>query len=205
MHPNPNFRHVSRARNLTFARERGFGTLSVAVEGEVVSSHIPFRVDESGTWVEMHLARSNPILRHPSRAVLMVTGPDAYISPDWYGVVDQVPTWNYVAVHLRGALSVLPATALRPHLERVSEHFEATLDKPAWTLGKMTPDVLTRMERMIVPVRLEIEDVQGTWKLGQNKDDDVRHAAAAAVGGSHGMEQVELGALMSSPPPQERI
>jgi len=57
--------------------------------------------------VHAHLVRSNPIaqcLRAGERkAVLAVSGPDAYVSPDWYArMPDQVPTWNYVAVHLRG-------------------------------------------------------------------------------------------------------
>ena len=59
----------------------------------------------------------NAVIRAvPGPAVLAVIGPDGYISPDWYGtheqVPDQVPTWNYIAVHLRGILHPLPAQAL---------------------------------------------------------------------------------------------
>ncbi len=103
--------------------------------------------------------------------MLIVSGPDAYISPDWYGVPDQVPTWNYVAVHLRGTLHALPDDALRPHLDAVTAHFEAhLLPKKPWVADKMTEGVMERMMRGIRPFRLEISAVDSTVKLNQNKD-----------------------------------
>lgn len=204
MHPNPVFRRVPEAQSLAFARARGFGTLSVAAAGEVLAAHLPFRLAECGTWVEMHMARSNPVLRHPGRAMLMVQGPDGYVSPDWYGADNQVPTWNYVAVHLRGALEVSEPSELRAHLERVSAAFEGPLEKRDWTLDKMEPGALARLERMIVPVRLQIETVDATWKLGQNKDETVRLAAAGQIAGSHGMEPAALAELMKTPPEDAR-
>ena len=103
MHPNPTFRQTSDDRNIAFVRDRGFGTLAINAEGGPLLSHVPFLVSGDARTVDLHLVRSNPILRLlDTEAVLSVTGPDGYVSPDWYGVADQVPTWNYVAVHLRG-------------------------------------------------------------------------------------------------------
>ena len=114
--------------------------------------------------------------------MLSVTGPEGYISPDWYGLTDQVPTWNYVAVHLRGRLELLPEDTLRPLLDRLSDHFEALLaPKTPWTSAKMSPGAMERMMRMIVPCRLIVDDVQGTWKFGQNKPEAARLGAADGV------------------------
>lgn len=135
-------------------------------------SHMPFRLSDDGTRADLHLVRSNPILRAPAfprAAVIAVAGPDHYISPDWYGLDDQVPTWNYVAVHLRGTLSPMPQDSLRDMLDDLSTHFEAgLLPKPAWHSGKMTDGVMDRMMRQIVPCRLDIARIDGTWKPGQN-------------------------------------
>ena len=80
MHPNPAFWGESAARTLAFARERAFGTLAVNADGGPVLSHIPFVLD--GEAVDLHLVRSNPILRAlPAPAVIAVAGPDAYVSP----------------------------------------------------------------------------------------------------------------------------
>lgn len=180
MHPNPAFRGTPRDRNLAFARVRGFGILSVNSDDGPLLSHIPFLLSDNGDTADLHLVRSNPIARCPDGpAVIAVSGPDSYISPDWYGIDDQVPTWNYIAVHLRGHLERLPPEALDDMLARQSAHFEDTLrPKTPWTMDKMNPDVRDRMMRMILPFRLRIDHVEGTWKLNQNKTEAARRAAA---------------------------
>lgn len=180
MHPNPAFRAEPRERNIAFARERAFGTLSANGEAGPLVSHVPFLLSEDGTVLETHLVRSTPLSRSlPAQAVMAVAGPDAYISPDWYEMDDQVPTWNYVAVHLRGRLEARPADELRALLERQSAEFEERLlPKRPWTLDKMPTDLVERLMRAIVPVRMQVESVEGTWKLAQNKPGAARLAAA---------------------------
>lgn len=185
MHPNPVFRGTETEQNLAFARERGFGVLCVQGDAEPMISHIPFLLSPDGDSADLHLVRSNPIVRAlevPRAAVIAVNGSDSYISPDWYGVEDQVPTWNYVAVHLRGQLERLSDSALDDLLDRQSEAYEARLlPKPPWKMAKMSPDAKARMMRMILPFRLRIGVVDGTWKLGQNKPDSARGGAAKGV------------------------
>ena len=195
MHPNPAFRGTPDADAMAFALSRGFGTLTVNGGEAPLLAHVPF-CDAAGA-LEFHLVRSNPVLRAlPARAVLAVTGPDGYVSPDWYGMADQVPTWNYVAVHVEGRAEVLPAAALRAHLDRLSAAFESRLDKAPWTAAKMTPEVLERMMRAIVPVRLTVEAVRSTFKLNQNKAPEARRAAADRIAGGVGSELGALAAMM---------
>lgn len=186
MHPNPVFHDVYAARNADFARARGFGVLAVAApDAPPYLSHVPFLLAGDGESADLHLVRSNPIARmgagpHPAR--IAVSGPDSYVSPDRYGVPDQVPTWNYVAVHLTGTLTPLPQEAMRDMLDRQSAAYEAQLSpKVPWTAAKMTPQVLDRMMRMIVPFRFTVTGIDGTWKLGQNKPDAARQAAATQM------------------------
>ncbi len=183
MHPNPAFRKTPTDENLSFARARGFGILSVNGDLGPVLAHVPFLLSDDGNHADLHLARSNPLIAAvPGAAVLAVSGPDAYISPDWYGLEDQVPTWNYIAVHLRGDLIALPPEDLRQHLDDLSFWQESKLaPKPAWASAKMTEGVMDRMMRMILPFRLNITSVDGTWKLNQNKPHgctDWRHFGA---------------------------
>lgn len=188
MHPNPAFRQEPPDRNRSFARARGFGILSVNGPEGPLAAHVPFLLNDDASHADLHLARSNAIARAglPAPALLAVSGPDAYISPDWYGphdqVPDQVPTWNYVAVHLRGLLEPLPDEALRPHVDALSAEHEARIaGKTPWTSAKMTEGAMPRMMRMILPFRLRIASVEGTWKLNQNKSPEIRARAAAAL------------------------
>ncbi len=184
MHPNPVFRQTPADRNLAFAQARGFGILSINGPEGPNMAHVPFLLSADGAFADLHLARSNLIARAalPAPALIAVSGPDTYVSPDWYGAPDQVPTWNYVAVHLRGILEPQPVETLRDHADALSARFEADLHpKTPWTSNKMTDGVMERMMRMILPFRLKITSVDGTWKLNQNKPPEVRAAAATAI------------------------
>jgi len=203
MHPNPAFRQTPDAHSLAFVRTRAFGTLCLNAQGGPLLAHVPFLLSDDAATLDLHLVRSNPILRlGDADAVIAVAGPDAYVSPDWYGVDDQVPTWNYIAVHLRGRLTRLPDDALRDHLDRLSADQERRLlPKTPWTVAKMTPDARYRMMRQIVLLRMTLTEIAATWKLGQNKPDEVRRRAAEAVAAApSGQEVAALSGLMRDPP-----
>ncbi len=185
MHPNLTFRKPSKAQNVEFARQRSFGTLVVHSEKLPLISHIPFQLSADGLRLEGHFVRSNPIVRAldaPLEAIMVVSGGDAYISPDWYGVDNQVPTWNYVAVHIHGTLRLLDAADLRGILERISANMEQRLlPKPPWKLDKLDASTFAKLSRQIVPVAMDVHDIEGTWKLSQNKSEDARTGAIAGA------------------------
>ena len=200
MHPNPVFHDVNAAKNIAFARSRAFGVLALNGDDGPLISHIPFLLSDDAATADLHLVRSNPIARMGEgshAAKILVSGPDSYVSPDWYGVQDQVPTWNYIAVHLTGTLERLPQDAMHDMLDRQSAAYEAQLlPKTPWTTVKMTPEVLEKMMRMIVPFRFTVTGVDGTWKLGQNKPELARVSAAEHMA-EHGIgSEVEIIAAM---------
>lgn len=207
MHPNSLFRRATLEQNLAFAAGRGFGALVVsALDGPRIS-HVPFHMAPTGGPVRAHLARGNPMVRQLREgglpAVLVVSGPDSYISPDWYGIADQVPTWNYVAVHLRGLLRLRPQETLREHLAALSRRFESGLEgKAPWTPEAVPVERMEALLRGIVPVEMSVEKVEGTWKLGQNRPDAARLAAAGELANAAGLghETAALVALMQAVP-----
>ena len=160
---------------LAFAAKRGFGTLVAVDGGRPVASHLPFLLHrgEDRLWVELHVARVNPLHEIIARApdvLLTVMGPDAYISPDWYVSADQVSTWNYVSVHLSGTARMVPQLENLGHVDRLSAHFEAQLlPKTPWTSAKMTPAKRETMLRAIVGLQIDVTKVEAQWKLGQHK------------------------------------
>ncbi|ANT60660.1 negative transcriptional regulator [Salipiger sp. CCB-MM3] len=207
MHPNPTFRRTELARSLDLVRARSFGTLAVSAEGAPLLSHVPFLLSEDASYADLHLVRSNPICRAardglPAR--LAVNGADGYVSPDWYGDPGQVPTWNYVAVHLTGTLEPLPHAQIDPLLAEQSAAFEARLTpKTPWTMDKMDPEVRAKLQRMILPFRLRIDEIDSTWKLSQNKTAEMRESAGEKLQSGFGMDLGTLATLMKDPPADE--
>ncbi len=204
MHPNPVYKQTAEEQNISFAQERSFGILAINSDTGPLLSHIPFQLSEDGSYLEAHLQRNNPIMKlldQDQPAVMSVSGGDAYISPDWYWIENQVPTWNYVAVHVRGTLKKLPASELRGVLERLSASMEDRLKpKKPWTIDKMDQRAFDKMAIQIVPIAMDVSDIQGTWKLSQNKPTQAIEGARLGVKQSGvGQETTALSNLMIVP------
>ncbi len=159
----------------TYVAERGFGCVVAIENGRPVASHVPLLVTGEGTsrQLEFHLARANPlheIIGRNPEVLVTVSGPDAYISPDWYTSADQVPTWNYIAAHISGTAKAMPPAHALDHVERMSQSFEERLrPKKPWSTSKMTPQKREMMLRAIVPIAIAVRSIECSFKLGQNK------------------------------------
>ena len=181
MHPNSAFRWEDRDAMRALVGELGFGTLFAATPDGPRVAHVPVVwLDE--TTLGLHLARGNAITRHldGATALFVVQGADGYINPDWYGLgADQVPTWNYVAVELEGRMRRMEQDALVAQLDAISAERETRLaPKAPWTRNKMEAALFERMTQGIVGFSLEVQAWRGTRKLGQNKPEAARLAAA---------------------------
>lgn len=186
MYTPPPFR-PDRAASLAFAGARGFGTVCAWDGRKPIASALPFCLeyaDDGTPRLAFHVARNNPLAKVADGAsswLMVVNGVDTYVSADWYASPDQVPTWFYQAVHLTGAVRVLPDGELGPHLDALSARFESWLaPKPPWTSSKMTAGRLDAMKKAIVGLVMSVDEVEGSFKLNQHKS-DVDHAAIAGA------------------------
>lgn len=185
MYVHPAFKAVPDASK-AFLSERGFGTLIAMGVEYPMAAHVPFLFSpvDGGGWIELHVARANPIhdiIAGNPHVLLACAGPDAYVSPDWYGSPNQVPTWNYVAVHATGRARIMDKDWLPPHLERLSAAFEAWHPKTPWTMQKVDPQRIAAMVNAIVGITIEVEAIEGNWKLGQHKGRDDHEGAVAGL------------------------
>jgi transcriptional regulator len=151
-----------------------------------------------GDRVVAHLAKANPHWRDldGARALLIVGGPEVYVSPSWYPSKAEhgrvVPTWNYLAVHLTGTVTVHRDPAwLRAMVTDLTERHEGERADP-WAVTDAPAEYLNAMLQAIVGVELAVERVEGKAKLSQNRPepdqlgviaglDDIGSAAATAV------------------------
>jgi transcriptional regulator len=179
---------IDRAASLAFAAARGFG-LACAHDGDKpVASPVPFHIEygRDGTpLVCFHLARHNPLIGLAdgvSPWLFAVSGPDAYVSADWYASPDQVPTWLYQAVHMTGPVRSMAGNQLAEHLDLVSARFENKLaPKRPWTMGKMSAGRREAMMKGIVGLIMSVENIEGSFKLNQHKSDADHVAVTAAL------------------------
>jgi len=189
MHPAALF-HTHDVQTLVL-RLRAHPFVIIAANGDTgpVIAHAPILISNDGREIRFHLSRKNalvPILTNGTFVKVVSTGAHAYISPDWYGIEDQVPTWNYLSVEAEGSISSLSTVEATQLLDELSALFEADLaPKPPWTPNKMAKGVFDRMMRGIVGYSLVVQSLAGITKLSQNKSSMAQQTVIDALGASH--------------------
>jgi transcriptional regulator len=175
LHPARAFHETDRAELVRRVAERGFAVIAGVGQGRPLVGHAPVLLD--GERLRFHLSAANPLataLAEGARVVAVVTGEDAYVSPDWYDLADQVPTWNYVSVEIEGPARTLSAEETASLLDDLAARYEGALaPKPPWTRAKMDPARFEAMVRAIVGFEVAVERLEGVTKLSQNKPADV--------------------------------
>ncbi len=188
MHPAAAFKTEDEAALLAHLSRHPFATIAAFADGQLRLAHTPIVVRRlpGDLCIDFHLSRNNALagaLDAGFRAVLVSLGAHAYISPDWYGAADQVPTWNYVSCEAEGPVKTMDDLGLTALLDDLSAQEEARLaPKPLWTRAKMSPGRFEAMKRAIIGARLKVERLEGTTKLGQNKSEAERLGVVAALG-----------------------
>jgi transcriptional regulator len=167
--------------------------VSVGPRGELVGTHLPWilhRDRGDHGMLQGHIARANS--EHTTEgsevvvdALVLFTGPDAYVSPTWYAAKAEhgkvVPTWNYVAVHVYGrARFTSDRGFLRQHLEALVARHEAAQPQP-WRISDAPADYIDRQINAIVGVELPIDRIEGKWKMSQNRPAEDRAGVAAGL------------------------
>ena len=169
---SPSYNRVQdRAELIGFMRQHNFPVLVTGTGGNLRASHLPALVQEEGgeLVLDMHMARANQQWRDFSgtEALVIFTGPHAYISPRWYEETERVPTWNYAAVHAYGVPQLVEERAAKQASQR---RLVATLD-PQWLpkFDALRAEYVDRMLAAIVNFRIPVARIETRWKLSQNR------------------------------------
>jgi transcriptional regulator len=190
MYVPEHFKEEGADRLETLIQAYSFGVLVSVHEGLPIASHLPFLYDrhvgKNGRLIG-HMARGNPqwkSLADGQTVLAIFQGPHAYISPAWYESPG-VPTWNYAVAHLYGkATLVEDQHALEKVVQRLTAFHEQD-DREAGAPG-VSPEIWSRLLGMIVGFEIEVTEIQGKFKLNQNRsrEDQRRVAETLARGGS---------------------
>ncbi len=193
MHPNPVFRWPKSKSDHADADERralealianiGFGMIFAETPDGPRVAHVPVLSTGDGA-VQFHLAKGNALTKQLAKktALCVINGPDAYVSPDWYGIEDQVPTWNYLTLELEGPVRQMEREGLIALIDDLAAHHEAKLaPKTPWHRDKMDSEKFEKMLNSIVGFEMEIMAWRPTVKFSQNKPKQARESAANAL------------------------
>lgn len=168
-------RITDRSVILEFLQQNNFG--QIISENTLKVTHLPFMISEhpsksENLLVEGHFAKSNDHWQHiDGKSVLLVfTGPHGYITPSVY-VNNNVPTWNYSAIHLNGIVEVI--SDQKEHqdiLHKLVNKYETDYD--TWNFDQLDPERLERQYKGTVSIRVDVDQFDAKFKMSQNKSVD---------------------------------
>jgi transcriptional regulator len=202
MHIPTAFAETDLTKLHAFIEQNSFGLLVSQVEGLAFATHLPFLLERPngphGTLVG-HMARANPQWREAGgqTALAIFSGPHAYISPTWYEAEQVVPTWNYTAVHAYGRVEVIENEgALLDIVERSVRVYEQTMPRP-WSFD-LSSTFVKRLVTQIVGFRIEVNKIEGKWKLNQNHPVERRQKVVRALHQQGGENAQAIASVMQA-------
>jgi len=185
MYIPPHFEEQNAQRLAALIAAYPFGVLVSTQAGRPLASHLPFLFDSAaGARGRLlgHMARANTQWRDwcDGQTVLAIfQGPHAYVSPAWYGAPG-VPTWNYAVVHLYGVPRLIEdAVRIEALLARQTAVHERRYPSP-WQ-PDLTAAQRERLLRAVVGFEIDIADIQGKFKLSQNRSQDDQRRVMAQL------------------------
>jgi transcriptional regulator len=158
-----------------FLKDNAFGILVSSGPEGPMATHLPLElVDNSGETLLLrgHFARSNPQWRHiatGAEVLCIFNGPHAYVSSSWYRD-EEVPTWNYMAVHLKGSYRQQSEQELWAALHALVDKYEVHSDNPV-SLNEMSEATLAQVKG-IVGFEIRVTRLDAAFKLSQGRQQD---------------------------------
>ncbi len=170
-------------------------------------NHIPFFLNKSKGKLSLqgHIAKANPLwklIKDKSQVLLVFHGPNCYISPNYYPTKKEqgkvVPTWNYVAVHVKGLLSYRFDTEFKlDMLNNLTIQHEQNQEKP-WSITDAPMQYIQRMLAAIVGLEIEILSITGKWKVSQNQPEINKQGIVAGLSNEETSDSLNIANLVQT-------
>lgn len=170
----PNYyRNEDLSEVRSFLEKNSFGILVSSVDNRPWGTHIPMELERDFEGQDVlygHVSKGNPQWKYfdeQEEVLAIFNGPHAYVSSSWYNH-ENVPTWNYIAVHVYGKLMILNEKELLDSLKKLVDKNEADSDNPV-KMEEMSEQTL-RQIKGIVGFKITIKEIQAAYKLSQNRN-----------------------------------
>ncbi len=157
-----------------FLQKNSFGILVNQSNGKLWATHIPLELDTNKNGKQVlqgHISEENlqwESFTDDAKVLAIFSGAHSYISPSWYDH-ENVPTWNYIAVHVYGTIKIIEGEAVIESLKKLVDKYEQNSENPV-RIEDFSKKTMMQT-RGIVAFEIEIEEIQAQHKLSQNRDD----------------------------------
>ena len=183
----------------TFLLENNFAILISAVGGKSWGTHIPLELEkdlEGNDVLYGHISKLNPQQEHfknNDEVLAIFSGPNAYVSSSWYKH-ENVPTWNYIAVHVYGTIKIIEGEELLQAITKLVDKYEKKSKCPV----RVQELSAKQMEQIngIVGFKISIKEIHPAYKLSQNRNDEDYHTVIKELESSEDVGSIQVASEM---------
>ena len=184
-----------------------FATLISNSDSGLEANHIPLLLNQSNgkNVLQGHIAKANPLwktLEDKSEVLIVFNGPNCYITPNYYPTKIEtgkaVPTWNYVAVHVKGIMTYIHEVEWNLNMiNNLTNQHESDQPSP-WSVADAPDEYIHRMLSAIVGLEIEILSITGQWKVSQNQPERNQQGVIAGLSQSTNTDVLKMAELVKS-------
>ena len=185
---------------ISFMQRFNFGTMITSIQNIPIATHLPFVITQQGEdiIITSHLAKANEHSKHIENCenLIIFTEPHAYISPSHYEKQENVPTWNYIAIHAYGKARIIsdPSEVMQV-MESMIEDFEPSYKKQ-W--NSLSEEYKSKMAKGVVAFEIKVSRLQYKEKLSQNKKESERKSIIQSLSQSENTQEKTIAEYMKS-------
>lgn len=192
------YRLEDKDKILQFIQQYPFAALITSHDNQPMATHLPFIIEKDATELTLlsHIAKGNPQwkLLEGNQVLIIFQKPNAYISPSLYEKKQNVPTWNYIAVHVYGTITLLPERADAINvLEKTMDIFEHDFLQQ-WE--DLDVNYINKLLKGMVAFSIKIDRWEAQEKLSQDMTYKEQQTIADNLSQSDDNSARELGQIM---------
>ena len=186
-----------------FLLENSFGILVNRTNGKLWATHIPLELEQTNDGKSIlfgHISKENPqweSFESDANVLAIFSGPHSYVSSSWYEK-ENVPTWNYIAVHVYGKIKIIEGEAVITSLKKLTDKYEAHSENPV-RIENLSEKTM-RQASGIVAFEIEIDTIEAVKKMSQNRNEKDYHNVISELEKTEKANSKEVAAIMKKCP-----
>ena len=197
------YKNENQAEITQFLLENSFGIIVNRTNGKLWATHIPLELEQTKEGKSIlfgHISKENPqweSFESDANVLAIFSGPHSYVSSSWYEK-ENVPTWNYIAVHVYGKVKIIEGDAVIASLKKLTDKYEAHSENPV-RIEDLSEKTM-RQASGIVAFEIEIESIEAIKKMSQNRNEKDYHNIISELEKSKKANSKEVAAVMKKCP-----
>ncbi len=186
-----------------FLLENSFGILVNRTNGKLWATHIPLELEQTTDGKSIlfgHISKENPqweSFESDANVLAIFSGPHSYVSSSWYEK-ENVPTWNYIAVHVYGKIKIIEGDDVITSLKKLTDKYEKNSKNPV-RIEELSEKTM-RQASGIVAFEIEIDTIEAVKKMSQNRNEKDFNNVISELGKTEKANSKEVAAIMKKCP-----